>query len=344
MNDILKDEEYRRLIPKAAGRAFLFFGEEDYLKLAALRETRKVLCPDEAMAFFNDVTIDFINYTSEKLLDAMAAPPMMTDTKLIVLRDFDFGAMKNTEVDILLETVARLDEFDYNCIIIYAAEGMLDEGFLPKRPSAIFKRLAEIFTPVQFVAPTEARLARWAAKHFAHYGVTASPAVCTALVNYAGKTMFVLANEIEKLAFFVRENGRTEVRESDIPNVAVPAMLPDAFALSNAILEGNAHAALDALAVLKFERVEPTAILGEIIRIFADLQGVRVLLDAGKSTKEVAAALKMHEFKVGILSRSLSRTSPARFARILDLMATTDVQLKNSYADYAPLERLIAAL
>jgi len=197
---------------------------------------------------------------------------------------------------------------------------------------------------VRFEAPTDARLARWAAKHFAHYGVTATPDVCTALVSYAGKTMFVLASEIEKLAYFVQENGRSEVTVKDIQNVAVPAMLPDTFALSNAILEGNGRAALDALAVLKFERVEPTAILGEIARVFAELQGVRVLLDAGKSAKEIATALKMHEFKVGILAKSLSRTTPSRFARVIDLVAKTDIQLKNSYADYAPIERLIAAL
>ena len=198
--------------------------------------------------------------------------------------------------------------------------------------------------PVQFTPPTDARLARWAAKHFAHRGVTAAPEVCTALVDFAGKTMFVLANEIEKIAAYVLENGRSEVTVADIRKVAVPAILPDAFALSNAILEGNARAALEALGVMKFQRVEPTVILGEIARIFADLQGVRVLLDAGKSAKEVATVLKIHEFKVGILARSLSRTTPARFARIVDLVAKTDVMLKNTYADYSPIERLIAAL
>ncbi len=343
MNAIIKDEEFRRETRDAAGRVVLFFGAEDYLKLAALRELRAALCPDEAMAFFNDVTIDFINYTPEKLLDAMSAPPMMSEAKVIVLRDFDFNTMKSGEVDLLLETLSKIEEFDYNCIVIYAASGMIDEG-LPKRPSAVIKRLSEVVVPVQFTPPTDARLARWAAKHFAHRGVTAAPEVCTALVDYAGKTMFVLANEIEKLAAFVKENGRSEVTVADIHRVAVPAILPDAFALSNAILAGNAQAALDALSVMKFQRVEPTVILGEIARIFADLQGVRVLLDAGKSAKEVATVLKIHEFKVGILARALSRTTPARFARIVDLIAKADVMLKNTYADYAPIERLIAAL
>ena len=344
MNAIIRDEEYRKNIAKAPGRAFLFFGEEDYLKAAAVRETRAHLCPDPAMAFFNDVTIDFTDYTPDRLLDAMAAPPMMTDARLIVLRGFDFHTMKSSEVDALIEILSQLEEYDFNCIILSVAAGLIDEGFLPKKPSTVFKKLTEVTTPVEFVAPTDARLARWASKHFAHYGVAAAPEVCTALIAHAGKTMFVLANEIEKLACYVKEHGRTEVAVSDIQTVAVPAMLPDAFALSNAILAGDGRAALDALAVLKFERVEPTVILGEIARIFSELQGVQVLLEAGKSNKEISAVLKMHEYKVGLLAKSLARTGPQRLARVIALVAKTDLALKSSYADYDPIEQLICAL
>ena len=200
MNAIIRDEEYRKNIAKAPGRAFLFFGEEDYLKAAAVRETRAHLCPDPAMAFFNDVTIDFTDYTPDRLLDAMAAPPMMTDARLIVLRGFDFRTMKSSDLDALTAVLAELEEYDFNCIILLVAAGLIDEGYLPKKPSTVFKKLAEVTTPVEFVAPTDARLARWASKHFAHYGVAAAPEVCTALIAHAGKTMFVLANEIEKLS------------------------------------------------------------------------------------------------------------------------------------------------
>ena len=346
MNAIIKDEEFRRELRNAAGRVFLFFGAEDYLKLAALRELRAALCPDEAMAFFNDVTIDFINYTPEKLLDAMSAPPMMSEAKLIVLRDFDFNTMKSSEVDVLLETLSKIEEFDYNCIVIYTASGMIDEG-LPKRPSTVIKRLCEVVVPVQFTPPTDARLARWAAKHFAHRGVTAAPEVCTALVDYAGKTMFVLANEIEKLAAWAKENGKSEIAPEDIRLVCVPAALPDAFALSNAILAGDGKAALEALAVLKFERVEPNVILGEISSLLFDMQAARVLFAAGKNIKEVAAALGKHEFKIGKIAGALSHTSAQRLARVIERCTEADFALKNTYlarGDYTPIEKLICSL
>ena len=346
--EIIKEEDFKKQLTSAAGRAFLFFGEEDYLKIAAVKALRAQLCPDEGMAFFNDVTIDFTDYTPDKLLDTMAAPPMMTDAKLIVLRGFDFTATRANELaSELCEVLSQLEEYDYNCVVIYAAAEMLDPGFLPKRPSPLLKRLAEVATPVQFNTPTDARLTRWAGKHFAHYGVAATPAVCQQLIAYAGKTMFVLANEIQKLASFVKENGRSEVTVADIHTVSVPASLPDAFALSNAILAGDGKAALDALAIMKFERTEPNIILAEISALLFDMQAARVLFAAGKNIKEVGALLGKHEYKVGLIANALSRTTPQRLARVIERCAEADFALKNTAVargDYAPIEKLICSL
>ncbi|MBQ3064537.1 MAG: DNA polymerase III subunit delta [Clostridia bacterium] len=344
MADFITDEDYRAGLSSAVGNAFLFFGSEDYLKAAAVRATREALCPDPSMAFFNDIVIDATDYTDEKLLDTMAAPPMMTDARLIVLRGFDFTTIKASELDGLLETLALVKEYDYNCIIIEVAADLIDEGYLPKKPSAILKKIAKSATPVRFEAPTGARLARWVGKHFAHHGVAADPAVCTAFVEYAGNTMFVLANEVEKLSAYVKAHGKAAVTIEDIRTVTVPATLPDAFALSNAILAGDGKAALDALAVMKFERVEPTVILGEISRTFTEMQCARVLFDAGKNVAEVAAVLKLHEYKARLLSKALAKISPARLARVIALAASTDLALKRSAGDYSLIETLIAAI
>ena len=124
----------------------------------------------------------------------------------------------------------------------------------------------------------------------------------------------------------------------------MPALEVGAFALSNALLSGNGKEALDVLAVMKFERVEPQKVLGEISTTFSQMQSARVLFAAGMNIKEVSAALKIHQYKVGLISKALSRTAPARLARAITLAAEADLLLKNGSADYAPLEKLICAL
>ena len=344
MFDIITESDYRKEIDRVAGRAFLFFGEEDYLKKAAVKQTREALCPDPTFAAFNDVTLDALDFTPDKLLSAMTPPPMMADTRLIVLRGLDFTAMKQQEIDDLIETLSALSEYDYNTVLIPVSAGLIDEGFLPKSPGKVLKKLAEVATPVRFLAPTDAKLALWVGRHFSHLGVTAEPAVCAALIDYCGKSMFVLANEIEKLAFYALQNGRKVITSADVPVVAAPSSAPDAFALSNAILAGRGAEALEALRVMKFQRVDPTFVLGEIARTFSDMQNVRVLTDAGKSTAEIAAALRLHAYRVGLLQRAAARVDARRISRALALAAEADGALKRGGADYAPIEQLVCAL
>ena len=344
MNPILSESDYRKLIGKTAGRAFLLFGEEDYLKSHAVKLTREQISPDPVFAVFNDVTLDALDFTPDKLLDAMMPPPMAADGKLILVRGLDFTAMKQSEIDSLIDALALLPEYDFNTVLIQVAAGLIDEGYLPKRPSTVLKKLSEVLTPVRFEASTDSRLAAWAGKHFAHLGVTVSPADCSFLVAYAGKSMYQLANEIEKVAYYVLANGRNLATAADIRLVAVPAMDTDAFALSNAILAGRTADALDALAVLKFERTEPTIVMGEISKTFCDMQIVRTFLDAGRNAKEIASILKMHEYKVGLLCKAVSRTDPARLTRAIDLAVEADAAVKGASAGYTAIEKLICSL
>ena len=344
MNTIITESEYRKLIGKTAGRAFVFYGEEDYLKSYDVKATRERVCPDPGFAVFNDITLDALDFTPDKLLDSMAPPPMMSDERLILVRGLDFTSMKAQDLDALIETLAQLSEYDYNTVIIHVAAGLIDEGYSVKKPGTVLKKLCEVATPVHFEASTDARLAAWAGKHFAHLGVTVSPQSCAFLVAYAGKSMYLLANEIEKIAYYVLANGRTEAGDEDIKKVAVPVAEVDAFSLSNAILAGRTADALNALAVIKFERTEPTVVMGELSRTLCDMQIVRSYLDAGKSTGEIAALLKMHEYKTGLLVRAVANTAPARLARAVTLCAEADAAIKRSSGDYAPIEKLICSL
>ena len=71
MNQIMTEADYRKSIGKTAGRAFVLFGDEDYLKAHAIKKTREAICPDEAFAVFNDITLDALDFSADKLLDAM---------------------------------------------------------------------------------------------------------------------------------------------------------------------------------------------------------------------------------------------------------------------------------
>lgn len=342
--EILKDSDFRKELKSKPRSGYLFFGDEDYLKAFALRQAREQLSPDPTLAFFNEIRIDALEYTPQKLLDALMPMPMMADKKLVTLSGLNFLSMRSNELEELCNVLEELPNYDYNTLIIYAAADCFDPGILPKRPSTTLTRLSALVTPVQFEHCTTAKLTAWIQKHFSHNNVQASPALCSHMAEYCGHSMFVLANEIDKLSFYLQYHGQTEATEEALHLVCTPAVEYDAFAFTNAIMAGRAEPALAILADYRFRKVDPLMILGDVIRVIYEMIGVYAMTREGVSNAEMATALKSHEFRIGLYQKSLRQTDEKRLKSALAACEIADAALKQSPKGYAPLERLICSL
>jgi DNA polymerase-3 subunit delta len=204
--------------------------------------------------------------------------------------------------------------------------------------------LGEHLQPVNFERIAPARLAGWVQKHFLHDGVEAAPAVCTFMVSWCGRDMHQLASEVQKVAFYVRANGRTEVTESDIRTAAVSAMEYDSFAFANAVMEWRREEALRILQDLKFRRVEPLFILSEVSRTMCDLLSVSALLAQGSTAGEIAQHLHMHEYKAKLYVNRARTLDAARLRVAVEACDQADKAMKLSPKGYDILERLICSI
>ena len=347
--EILKDSDFKKDLKAEPKKGYLFFGEEDYLKAFALKTAEETLCPDPTFSFFNVMKLDALDFSPSKLLDALMPMPMMADRKLVIVSGLNFTTMRPTDLEGLCDALSALEEYDYNTLIITAAADCFDGGYLPKSPSATLKKLAEHLTPVQFERCTPARLNAWVQKHFAHNGVNASPQFCSLMIDYCGRGMFQLANEIDKLSFYERFHGRDQVSEPDLRLVCTPVTEYDVFAFTNAIMEGKQEAALAILADYKFRRVEPVIILSEVSRVFCDMEIISAMEADGCSFAEIADHFKKHfryhEYKVSLYQKSARQISHKRLRRAIQLCADADATIKTSWGSaYQPLERLICAI
>ena len=347
--DIIKEDVFRKQMKKGLSGAYLFFGEEDYLKTHALRSAREAVCADPTFALFNDMTIDVIDYSAGALLDALMPMPMMTEQKIVVVNGLNVNALKAKELDDLCEVLQTLPEYSYNVLIISVPANMIDEGNLPKYPSAALKKLGEYLTLVQFEPITGAKLVSWVGKHFAHNGAEASADVCSFLINYAGRSMYVLANETEKLSYYVLANGRKTVTREDVLNVSVAEITTDAFTLTNALLDGRNEDAMSALAAMKFRRVEPIMLLSEVSKTVSDLVAIKSLVDEGCSPSEMAVIMstktqKMGEYRAKLYAQSAAGKSWAKLKEALDLCVEADLAMKLSQPGYAIIEKLVCSI
>ena len=342
--DIIREDGFRRAIKDGLSGGYLFFGEEDYLKAHSMRTARQTVCEDPSFEIFNDMRIDALDYSASALLDALMPLPMMSERKIVTVNALSIDSMKPSEIDDLCDVLAVLPEYDYNVLIISVPAGAIDEGNLPKRPSALLTRLSKYITPVRFDAVSPARLVAWLGKHFEHNGVKASPAVCSFMIDYCGASMYTLAAETDKLAYYVLQRGRSEVSSDDVRLVCCAEISADTFALANSILDGRYDASLDALAVMKFRRVEPVMILSEVSRVICDLVAVKSMAGDGHSPAEISSALKMNEYKVKMYLTGAANKSEDKLKRALSLCSEADTALKLSPQGYTAIERLICSL
>ena len=343
--EIITEAEYRKRLKKGVVGAFVFFGAEDYLKAYAINATRAEVCPDEGFACFNDITIDFPDFTPDALARALEAPPMMAERKLVVLRSFNFGALKPSECEAVLKLLEEYGQDEMNLLIISVIPDGIDAGYLPKRPSSLLKRIMESATPVHFEPSSPAKLSVWVARHFEHNGIKVADSVARFLVEYCGTGMYELSNEINKLSSYLKSHGRDEVTEDDIRFVAVPQSDCDPFALSNAAMNGRRADALDALAVMKFRQVKPEYALAEIAGLYSSLYLTKTLKESGATQADIAKLLKIHEYKAGLYIKAVEHTSLEKLKRSLELCLDADLAMKTyGKRNYEQIEKLVCLL
>lgn len=347
MPPLMSEPEFRRLFkaqPITGG--YLFFGEEDYMKMTLLRTVRDSVCPaDDPMATFNCMRLDGLDLTAAGLLDAMSAPPMGADRKVITVTGVNFGTLRAADLDALTEVWEALPEYPYVLLIVSADADALDAGNLPRSPSALLCRLSERLRPVYFERNTPQKLCGWVQKHYRHNGVTADDGACRATVSFCGRSMYTLASEIDKIAFYALAHGTDTVTETHIRAAGTPAAEYDAFAFANAIMERRRSDALAVLQDQKLRRVEPLMVLSEVSRVLTGLCAVRTLSDAGRTGEEIASSLRMNPYQVKLYMRAARAAEPDVLPAAVEACVRADAAFKRSAADgYQLIERLICSL
>ncbi|UKI12311.1 MAG: hypothetical protein L6V84_06135 [Oscillospiraceae bacterium] len=77
------------------------------MKLTLLRMVQDAVCPaDDPMATFNSLRLDGLDLTAARLLDAMAAPPMGAERKLITVTGVNFNTLRAADAEALLGALA----------------------------------------------------------------------------------------------------------------------------------------------------------------------------------------------------------------------------------------------
>ena len=142
--------------------AYLFFGEEEYLKNRCLRLARASIFGESEDDPFNRVKICCETDRDTSFLESLAGEvyslPMFGEKKLIELHGVNYNKLSDEDLGRLTALLREQKESVDSALILYAENDEFDAGQLPKRPSALYKSFEGAVDIVSFPYETPASL------------------------------------------------------------------------------------------------------------------------------------------------------------------------------------------
>ncbi len=341
-NKTITGAQFRSEFKNIKPGAYLFFGEENFLKQRELHSLREKICKDENTAAFNHFIFTRDNYTTDALYAAVMSMPMMSEYKLIELYEIPFSEYRKKEdTDGLKSALEAASVSEDTVLVIYTTPENFDPGDT-KTPSAAMKLFREYAIPVEFAHESSQRIISWVQKHLTSESIIAELPECAYIIETVGHDMTTLSGEIDKLCAYLHYKARDKLCRTDIDFVCSKNKEIGDFEFADAILSGDNEKAFYVLSDMRMKNEPVPVILGGIIKIFTDLYALRLFSDAGISHEDASKRLGLHPYVAKLRMAKAKTCERQALSRIIELCYETDRALKTSSPDdYLLLERLI---
>ena len=234
------------------------------------------------------------------------------------------------------QAVEALKSLPADTVVLMLASGKVSSRSKPPRypaPAALVKAVTDIGGEVHLCeAPAVAKFPAWTIEQGAELGLEITPDAAQALVERVGTDenrnvrQRRLMRELEKLAIYAPESGRVDretVEEATMSDVEARV-----YELADAVIEGDNGRALVLAEDLRDRGAEMMHIVFGMLRQLRQAQVVAAMLEAGASTKDIAARLGVPVWRVRPIAATAQRADSARLKRALEGLAELDYAVR----------------
>lgn len=258
---------------QTTARAYLFYGEESYLRQAYVQQLQTLLIP-KGSEDFNLHRLSGPRLTAQEVADAVEAMPMMAANTLVTVTDWDIFKLEEAQRSQLIELLEDIPEY-CTLLFIYDTVAYKRDGKMKKLAAAIDKNV-EV---VEFQGQSRDALVRWLQKRFRALDHQIDLTTADYMLFYCGTMMDNLISEVSKVAAYAKAQ---QITTADIDAVAEPVLDARIFDMTNHISAGKYDRAAAVLGDLLRMQTEPIVILGAIGKELRRLYTARMAIDADK--------------------------------------------------------------
>ena len=311
--------EIRKLKEGDLAPAYLFAGEEDYLKRQALEVLRQRHLGSDPNQF-TDIVLYGTETSWDAVLEAVATAPLFAPQRLVTVKFLEkLSAPPKGTLDAYLAapTPGTL------LVLVEGAEAWARRKRRKKDgyPEPGLER-------VIFKAATEAEVLQFLERECKRQKVRLEPAARRFLTETVGSKLGDLALELEKAALFVgTEDGTitTDVLKK-VTGIQAP---PGDFALANVLGDRDLEAARKVLYRLLEEGESPIGILVQMVNHFTLLFQVSAMERAGIDPQ---SALRLHPYRYKILQQQAALYRNAMAPSLFRAFYAADLKSKGGSA------------
>lgn len=253
--------------------AYIFYGEESYLREYYLEALRKKLIP-AGVEDFNYHRVEGKDVNVQMLAEMAEAMPMMAERTLLVAVDFDIFKLNEEQRDKL---IALLEDIPPYCCVVFAYDTV------EYKPNKTMKKLCKAIDShvetVEFRPASGSDLEAWIARRFRAQGKEIDRQTAEYLIFTCGGLMTGLVPEIAKIGAYAKGPSITK---ADIDAVADPVLSAEVFRLSDAVLQGDYDRASAILGDLLKMQTEPIVILAALGSQMRRIYTARLAIDSGR--------------------------------------------------------------
>ena len=303
------------------GCAYIFYGEESYLREYYLGELRKKLVP-AGFEEFNYHRLEGKDLTVQALTEMAEAMPMLSERTLIVVTDFDIFKLGEEQREKL---IALLEDIPPYCCLVFVYDTV---AYKPnKTMKKLCKAIGDHVQAVEFRAQDSNDLIAWIARRFRALDKEIDRQTAEYLIFTCGGLMTGLVPEISKIAAYAKGKAITQ---KDIDDVADPVLSAEVFKLSDAVLQGNYDEAARILGDLLKMQTEPIMILAALGSQLRRIYTARLAIDSGKDKYWLMELWDMKsDYPAKLLLSAAKRTTADWCADAVKMCQVLDRRMKS---------------
>jgi len=313
----------------------VLIGEDDFSLRQALEEIKKGI-GDATALMTNTTVLEGRQVTLEHLRSACETVPFLSEKRLVIVEGlferFESGNKTGRKKSLrqpeqserykaIAEGIKQLPEF---------TELVLIGGGI-KAGNPLLRELSAIAKVKLFPLLKQSQLSQWITQRVKAAGGSISPQAVTLLARFVGNDLWIMSNEVDKLALFT---GGRPIEEADVRAVVSYAQEANVFAMVDAVLEFRVGAAQELLQQLLKQGAAPAQLLVMLSRQVRIIFQIREMRGRKKSRADIQSKLGLtSDFVLRKAWDQADRYSPARLREVYHKLLETDISIKTGKLD-----------